>query len=244
LTALDDPYEPAPGGDTAASGGPAASGDPAVGGDPAVARISPARLAAADALRHLGHAIVAHDVADDVLQHITGSVGDVLKAVESSPPRQRPTMRMNRDLFVAPPPQGGARGSHFPDCIVTGPANPMGLAARTVRDGDDAVLYCTLGAAFEGAPDRAHGGVVAAMFDEAFGFVLSIQCTPAFTGRLTVTYRSPVPLGVELEFRARLTERVGRKLYMTGESHHGTETMAEAEALFIAVDPEHFAAAD
>jgi hypothetical protein len=49
--------------------------------------------------------------------------------------------------------------------------------------------------------------MVAALFDEAMGFVLSINCTPAFTGRLTVTYRAPVPIGVPLEFRARLTSR-------------------------------------
>ena len=88
----------------------------------------------------------------------------------------------------------------------------MGVAAETLRDGDDAVVRSTLGDAFEGAPGRAHGGMVAALFDEAMGFVLSIACTPAFTGRLTVTYRAPVPIGVPLEFRARLTGRDGRKL--------------------------------
>ena len=33
------------------------------------------------------------------------------------------------------------------------------------RDGDEAVAQVCLGAAFEGAPGRAHGGVVAAVFD-------------------------------------------------------------------------------
>jgi acyl-CoA thioesterase FadM len=83
---------------------------------------------------------------------------------------------------------------------------------------------------------------VAALFDEAMGFVLSITCTPAFTGRLTVTYRAPVPVGVPLEFRARLTGRDGRKLLMAAEAHHGEVLLAEAEALFVAVDPERFAA--
>ena len=46
----------------------------------------------------------------------------------------------------------------------------------------------TLGAAFEGAGAGA-GGVVAALFDEAMGFVLSIACTPAYTGKLEVIAR-------------------------------------------------------
>jgi acyl-coenzyme A thioesterase PaaI-like protein len=204
--------------------------------------VSPARLEAAAAMRRLGHAIVAHEMDDDVLHRMTTTVEELLAQVEASSPRQRPTLNMSRDLFVVPPAQGGVRGSHFTDCIVTGPANPMGVAAQTFRDGDDAVLHCTLGDAFEGAPGRAHGGMVAALFDEAMGFVLSINCTPAFTGRLTVTYRTPVPIGVPLEFRARLTSRDGRKLLMAGEAHHGDVLLAKAESLFVAVDPERFAA--
>jgi acyl-coenzyme A thioesterase PaaI-like protein len=205
-------------------------------------QISPARLSAADVMRRLGHAVVAHDVDDAVLMTMTSNLEDLLAQVDVSPSRQGPTVDMSGAVFAAPPPQGRARGSHFPDCIVTGPANPMGVAAQILRDGDDAVLRATLGEAFEGAPGRAHGGIVAALFDEAMGFVLSIACTPAFTGRLTVTYRAPVPLGVPLEFRARLTRRDGRKLLIEGEARHGDTLLAQADALFIAVDPARFAA--
>jgi len=217
-------------------------GDGPSGPDPDETDPSAARLEAADAMRQLGHAIVGHGVDDDTLRTITSTAHQLLTRVKASPPRQPATLDMTGGLFVEPPPQGGARGSHFPDCIVTGPANPMGIAARTVRDGDDAVVLATLGEAFEGAPGRAHGGIVAALFDEAMGFVLSIACTPAFTGRLTVTYRAPIPLGVALEFRARLTRRDGRKLHMAGEARHGDTVLAEAESLFVAVDPERFAA--
>ena len=69
------------------------------------------------------------------------------------------------------------------------------------REGDEAVLTVTLGSAFEGAPGRAHGGVVATLIDEAMGMVLHIVGTPAFTGRLTVNYRAPTPLNEHLEDR-------------------------------------------
>jgi acyl-coenzyme A thioesterase PaaI-like protein len=205
------------------------------------ASVSASRVAAADAMRRLGHAIVGHDVSDEAFDRLTTTVNELVTEVTDTPRRLRPVLNMSSDLFVVAPPQGGVRGSHFTDCIVTGPANPMGVAAQVLRDGDDAVVRCTLGDAFEGAPGRTHGGIVAALFDEAMGFVLSIACTPAFTGRLTVTYRAPVPLGLPLEFRARLTKREGRKLLMAGEARQGDTILAEADALFVAVDPERFA---
>jgi len=70
--------------------------------------------------------------------------------------------------------------------------------------------------------------------------VLSIHATPAYTGRLTVTYRAPTPLGVELEMRARLRSRHGRKLRIDAVARHGTAVIAQGEGLFIAVDPERF----
>ncbi len=155
------------------------------------------------------------------------------------PARVRAPLDMMRAIFNAPPPDGTQR-PRFPDSIVTGKANPMGLAADIGREGDEAVLRTTLGPAFEGAPGRAHGGTVAALLDEVMGFVLSIHATPAYTGRLTVTYRAPTPLGVELDMRARLRSRHGRKLRIDAVARHGTAVIAQAEGLFIAVDPERF----
>jgi acyl-coenzyme A thioesterase PaaI-like protein len=210
-------------------------------GEPTHALASPARLSAAAALRRLGHALVAHEIDDDVFSRITTEVEGLLGEIDKSPARRRPTLEMKRDVFAQAPPDGGSR-SHFPDCIVTGAANPMGMAAQTTRAVDDGVLRTTLGAAFEGAPSRAHGGAIAALFDEVMGFVLAIHCTPAYTGRLTVDYRAPAPLLAELEFRARLRSRYGRKLTMQGEARHGEVLIAEAEGIFVAVNPERFAA--
>ncbi|HLI72783.1 MAG TPA: PaaI family thioesterase [Acidimicrobiales bacterium] len=201
---------------------------------------SDARLDAAALLRSLGHAIVTHEVGDEHFAEMSAWLRAALARVEEAPARTRPSLEMKRDVFAAAPPDGGAR-SHFPDCIVTGLANPMGMAAQARRDGDDGVVCTTLGAAFEGAPGRAHGGAVAALFDEVMGFVLSIHATPAYTGRLSVTYRAPTPLGEELEFRARLRSRHGRKLTMEAEARHAGSVIAEAEGIFVAVDPERFA---
>jgi len=200
---------------------------------------TPARLAAAAALRHLGHALVGHQVPDEVFERITTLVPDLLAAVEAGAPRCRPVDDMKRRLFDDPPADGEGM-DHFPDCIVSGRANPMGIAIAVHREGDEAVARVTLGAAFEGAPGRAHGGVVAAVFDDTMGFVLSMHRTPAYTGRLTVSYLAPAPVGKELEFRAGLRDRTGRKLLIEGTAYDGSTRVAEAEGLFIAIPPERF----
>lgn len=199
-----------------------------------------ARLDAAAVLRRLGNAIVAHEVGDELFGRVTAQARALLAEVEATPDRIRATLDMVDSVFVLPPPDGSGR-IKFPDGIVTGKANPLGLAADMTRDGDVAVLRATLGPAFEGAPGRAHGGVMAALIDEVMGFVLSINATAAYTGRLTVTYRAPTPLGVEIELRAKLHSHHGRKLRIEADAHHGTAHIAHGEGLFIAVDPERFA---
>jgi acyl-coenzyme A thioesterase PaaI-like protein len=200
-----------------------------------------ARVQAATDLRRLGHALVGHEVDDDTLRRVSDAVASVLADVEAGAPRSRPVDDMKRRMFETPPADGESM-DHFPDCVVSGSANPMGVAIAVHREGDDAVARVTLGAAFEGAPGRAHGGIVAAVFDDTMGFVLSMESTAAFTGRLSISYLAPTPVGQELEFRCHLRERDGRKLFIDGEARADGGRVATAEGLFIAIPPERFGA--
>jgi acyl-coenzyme A thioesterase PaaI-like protein len=202
-------------------------------------QVSPARIEAAEALRRLGNALVGHHVDDDYLLEMAKTADAMLREVIHGERRARPVDDMKRYVWGIHP-GAGARVNHFPDCIVSGAANPMGLGMSIWRDDEEAVARVRLGNAFEGAPGRAHGGVVAAIFDDVMGIVLTIQSTPAFTARLTVSYLAPVPVGVELEFRARQTWREGRKLFIAAEATHNGNVIAEAEGLFIALPPERF----
>ncbi|MBI2168016.1 MAG: PaaI family thioesterase [Actinobacteria bacterium] len=197
---------------------------------------SEARLDAADALRRLGHSIVAHDAGDEFFVRVAEAIDRVLPDIEASPPRRRLPEHMKRGLFEGPPPDG-ERIDHFPDCVISGHANPLGVAIVVHREGEEAVARVTLGPAFEGAPGRAHGGTVAGIFDDVLGNVLTIIEQPAFTAELTVRYLAPTPLGVELEYRGRLVRREGRKLWIEGEcSDPEGARIAEASGLFIAID--------
>ena len=201
-----------------------------------------ARVRAAGALRGLGHAIVGHDPDQDTFDAIVEQVERWTAEIERSPARQRAVDHMKRKLFAAAPGEGQPM-EHFPDCVVSGSANPMGIATSMRREGDEAVARVSLGAAFEGAPGRAHGGVVAALMDDVMGYVLNILETPAFTGELKVRYNAPTPVGVEIEFRARLRERNGRRLHIDAEATHEGKTIATGEGLFIAIPVERFAEA-
>jgi acyl-coenzyme A thioesterase PaaI-like protein len=202
-------------------------------------QVSQARIEAAEALRRLGNALVGHHVDDDYLLEMAKMADGMLTEVISGERRIRNVDDMKRYVWGLHPGEG-ARVDHFPDCVVSGTANPMGLGMTIWRDGEEAVARVRLGHAFEGAPGRAHGGVVAAIFDDVMGIVLTIQSTPAFTARLTVSYLAPVPIGVELEFRARQTWREDGKLFIAAEATHDGAVLAEAEGLFIALPPERF----
>jgi acyl-coenzyme A thioesterase PaaI-like protein len=182
---------------------------------------------------------VSHDVPASVFDSIADGVEEWLPAVESAPGRSRSVETMKQHMFEKP--LEGAPIGTFPDCVVSGDANPMGLDVQFFREGDEAVSRCVLGPAFEGAPNRAHGGVVAAVFDDLMGFVLTINESPAYTAELTVRYKRPTPVGEEIEFRARLVDRRGRRLHIQAEATDAAGTkIATADGLFITIPREGF----
>jgi len=202
--------------------------------------ISRARLEVTAAVRDLAHAIAAADSDDTTLGRATELVRAAAAVLDDAPRRRRAipdfsTLTALRDAGV------DVAEYAMGDRAVAGPANPTSVHMVPRRDGDEAVADVWFGPAFEGAPGRVHGGLVAAVFDDLTGFVLAIVREPGFTGRLTVNYHAPVPIETTVEFRARYREREGRKLYVDAEARFGDQLLATAEALFILVDQEHFA---
>ena len=135
----------------------------------------------------------------------------------------------------------GGRG--FEDRAVGGRSNPTSVELEVRYDNDDVVADVVLRRAFEGAPGRAHGGIVAAAFDDVTGFVIGQLQEPAFTGELTVRYLAPVPVDETLQIRARLDGRERRKLFISAELRAGDAVVATCRAIYITVDPSLFAGA-
>lgn len=202
--------------------------------------LADARAQAGRAVRDIGHALVGHHASLDLIERLTTVLDDLTAELSTGPARSRAETR-REGQWMAPPPDGGLM-STYDERPVSGRGSPWGLDIEVRRDGDEAVCVVTLRAGHEGAPGRSHGGIVAALFDDVFGFVLAINSQPAFTGELTVRYEAGVPIGVPLECRVRLHERDGRKLFMNGElTDVGTgKVVARSRATFIAIDPSVF----
>ncbi|HXX91229.1 MAG TPA: PaaI family thioesterase [Acidimicrobiales bacterium] len=202
------------------------------------------RRAAASALRALNNAFVAHEADPELLEHIAAFAQDAAARLRFAERRDlAPLLAANvgRLFRVDPADETQPSAVNFmTDRAVGGETNPTSAELEFEYADDEVVVRTTLGAAYEGAPGRAHGGMVAALFDDITGFLLPLAGTPAYTGELTIRYRRPVPIETPLEFRTRIDSRQGRKLHVTADCRAGDELVATAEALFIAVDVGQF----
>ena len=200
------------------------------------------RSEVASRLRDVGHDFVTRSLSDEQLQELLVAVTELAQLVRQTPLRERDLTNVDISQYkmVVPDVDDVARHELFADSFVSGNANPLGLGAALRRDGDVAVMNVTLGKAFEGAPGRAHGGVVAALLDETMGLVLAIHGKLAFTAQLDINYLAPTPVGEPLIARAWLARSSHRKLFIEANVSANDVEVVTAKALFIAVDPAKF----
>jgi acyl-coenzyme A thioesterase PaaI-like protein len=202
-----------------------------------------ARTRAAAGVRDLISALLAHDAPDHLLDEVASVARDLGERLADGPARSRPESGM-RDDFANSIPADGERVEHFADCPISGADNPLSSQLVAYRDGDGVRCDTQLGPAYEGAPGRAHGGAVAALFDDAFGFAAHVAGVPCYAGELTVRFVRPTPTEEPLVLRARATEQVGRKLYLEGTLEHRGVVVATARSLNIHVTPERLGRAE
>lgn len=195
-----------------------------------------ARVRAATALRDIGHAFIGRHATVEQIERLAEVLESISAELWPGQPRWREARFFDTEF------EQGRFDRGVSDRPISGQASPWGLDTVLHRYGDEIEARVTLRAAHEGAPGRSHGGIVAALFDDTFGFVLGMLHQPAFTGDLYVRYSNPTPLHRELACRVRLDERTGRKLLMSGEltDAESGELLVTAKGTFIAVDPSSF----
>jgi len=200
------------------------------------------RAQAAGALRELGHEFLLSDLNKEQLARIAKHAKELLEELKETPNRVREVHSGALDDYKMTVPNDGRGEKHqlFADSVVSGNSNPMGINAKLWREGEVAFIEATLEKAFEGAPGRAHGGMVAALIDETMGLVMSIQGVVAFTVQLDVSYRAPTPIFRPIVAKAWLDHVERRKLFITCEVRDGDAICAEAKGIFVSVDPTKF----
>jgi len=141
-------------------------------------------------------------------------------------------------------------------CFGCGPANPQGLhLVFTTNTADPANITTTaeiqLDRMHEGPPGHIHGGIVAALLDEAMSKLNRPLNVLAMTRHMEVDYLRPAPLYQPLVLVARHLSRAtkpdgtpDRKLFHQAELQRPDGTiLARSKGLFIVLDEKLLAAA-
>jgi hypothetical protein len=188
----------------------------------------------AAAIRRISAVSVGRPIADEALLQAAGVLGGVADTLEaqaenSKRPRSQPTASVEpSDLFPTSP--------------VIGPANPVAPPAEFwAVDGESGVReirgQVIFDYPYEGPPTCVHGGMIAALFDEMLGAANIIANHAGMTGTLTIRYRKPTPLLSPLQLEARCTGTERRKVFTWGGIFHDGELLAEADGIFISMQP-------
>ena len=127
-------------------------------------------------------------------------------------------------------------------CFVCGQKNPYGLHMVFRLENDTVVADFQPLAEHQGFPGVIHGGIVAAVLDEALSrtTMLSTHPTWTMTGRLEVRYRRYVPYGPLLRVRASLGTERGRMIQASGTLTLASDehvVLAESHGTFMALTP-------
>ena len=102
-------------------------------------------------------------------------------------------------------------------CFVCGLANRHGLKVRFFRQGENAALAtCDPPETFMGYHGFLHGGVSAALLDEVMIKAVLASGRLVVTGRMSIQYRQPVPLGLKLQLRGSISSHKGRLFHTNG----------------------------
>jgi len=97
-------------------------------------------------------------------------------------------------------------------CFVCGEKNPIGLklSLKTDAGRGESTADVTFAAHFQGWAGIVHGGLLAAVLDEALIYAAGAKGHTCVTGEMTVRYVKPASTGVSYALKGRFVEDQGR----------------------------------
>ena len=106
-------------------------------------------------------------------------------------------------------------------CFICGLKNDSGLQASFYEtEAGELIATFTPKLEHQSYPGRMHGGIASAILDETIGRAILVGREEEIWGLtidLSLSYKKPIPLGVELKVVARITEENSRFFHGTGE---------------------------
>ena len=125
---------------------------------------------------------------------------------------------------------------HYDDgCFACGRDNPMGLHLDDFAlDAGEVSARFTPRPEYRGAGISLHGGVAATALDEILVWAgILTEGVLSVTGTLGLRYRRPVDVHEAISVVARVDQRSGRRMELSGELRVGDETRVEASGLYL-----------
>ena len=128
-------------------------------------------------------------------------------------------------------------------CFVCGQRNPFGLHLVFCIENNTVVADFQPREEHQGFPGVIHGGIVAAVLDEALGRTAMLGSHPEWTmtGRLEIRYRRYVPYGPLLRVRASLgveRRRMHQASGLLALADDERVVFAEAQGTFMLLPPD------
>jgi len=127
----------------------------------------------------------------------------------------------------------GAPNDVLPFNPATGVLNPIAPKLEMSVAGKTLVAYCEFSRCHEGGPSAAHGGMIAAVYDQVLAYATMIEGKTGPTLSLKVTYLKPTPVNERLRFETNVTSVDGRKYTVAGACYRGDVKVSEAEGLML-----------
>ena len=134
-------------------------------------------------------------------------------------------------------------------CFGCGPSNPQGLHLVFTTDAVNpeaptVTAQIQLTRMHEGPPGHIHGGIIAALLDEAMSKLNRPLNVLAMTRHIEIDYLRPAPLDQPLVLVGRHIRREGRKLFHQAEIQRPDgRVLARGHGVFIVIDEKVLAAA-
>jgi acyl-coenzyme A thioesterase PaaI-like protein len=118
-------------------------------------------------------------------------------------------------------------------CFVCGPGNPVGLRMRFDQIDGVTRSQVTVDRWLQGWEGITHGGIIAAILDEAMAYSLFFEGVQGLTGRMELRYRAPTYPGDLLTVEASIARDSRRVADVEGRIRCEGRVVAEACARFM-----------
>ena len=210
--------------------------------------MSTPKASLARALHEAADLLVGHGHSDEALT-------EALRLVEELTETLRDGEKLSKEhrVLVFASEMVGNFGAEIPDdgevfdafalSPFSGAENPLRPThLKYERVGDEIHAEMVAGVAYEGATDRSHGGLTAAVFDDLMGALQRIVGHYGYTQSLEVVYLGRVPIDDTVTFIARLESVEEQTFTMTAEATYDGEVVATSTGIFTALDFERLTA--